>query len=157
MCEFRIGQTSGPLQWTSLPVNPCWSTRSWKIPIALRPRDNSNSIHSRYASLLQEERRPAGPEGPDPAKKPVVTSMAGFELRASLNSKSRWSLKWPLLKGTSVPTSPASEPRCLLTAGNRPPSRDELPSPPRSAEAANPASPTLSPVPASLCSRHCPC
>src|ERR1700733_3879343 len=54
------------------------------MPIALRPRDSSNSIISRYASLALLQRLPACPGNVTPGKKPVITSLAGFGCSAGL-------------------------------------------------------------------------
>src|ERR1035438_6515919 len=51
------------------------------MPIALRSRDSSSSIISRYASLAPE-RRLTGSGTVASGKKPVITSLAGFELSA---------------------------------------------------------------------------
>jgi hypothetical protein len=50
------------------------------LPIALRPRDSSNSISSRYASLAPDGRLPPCSGNRTSGKKPVITSLAGFEL-----------------------------------------------------------------------------
>jgi len=57
--------------------NPCLSTRSCQIPIALRPRDSSSSISSRYASPAPERRLTCSGIAAS-GKKPVITSLAGF-------------------------------------------------------------------------------
>ena len=52
------------------------------MPIALRPRDSSSSIISRYASLAPAERLASCSGNVTSGKKPVITSLAGFELSA---------------------------------------------------------------------------
>ena len=58
-----------------------------QVPIALRHRDSSSSIISRYGSLAPAVRLPSCADGVPEGKKPVVTSMAGFELRTGLEPK----------------------------------------------------------------------
>jgi len=96
--------------------------------------------------LLQDLRLPAGPEGADTAKNPVVNSMAGFELVVWIEPECRYSQKWPHLKKASVPTSRASEPPYQLFLDIAPSSRDEQPLPARSAEGTSTAAPTISRV-----------
>src|SRR5271156_3930635 len=57
------------------------------MPIALRPRDSSNSIISRYTSLAPDGRLPHCFGNLTSGKKPVVTSMAGFEVSAGVEPK----------------------------------------------------------------------
>src|SRR5207245_5668080 len=57
------------------------------VPIALRPRDSSNSIISGYASLAPDGRLPTGSGNLTSGKKPVITSLAGFELSAGVEQK----------------------------------------------------------------------
>ena len=47
-------------------------------------RDSSSSISSRYASLAPDGRLPACSGNVTSGKKPVITSLAGFELSAGL-------------------------------------------------------------------------
>src|SRR5258707_14683129 len=65
----------------------CRSTRSCQIPIALRPRDSSSSINSRYASLAPDGRLPPCSGNRTSGKKPVITSLAGFESSAGLDGE----------------------------------------------------------------------
>jgi len=67
-------------------VNPCVSTRSCQIPVALRPHDSSNSISLRKASLRPEDCLPTCPGGPFASKKPLVTEVAGFDPLAGFKS-----------------------------------------------------------------------
>src|ERR1700733_1624853 len=76
-CGHRILRILMPVG--SHALYPCLSTRSCQIPIALRPRDNSSSIISRYASLAPERRLTCSGTVAS-GKKPVITSLAGFEL-----------------------------------------------------------------------------
>src|SRR5208283_2617096 len=57
------------------------------IPIALRPRDSSDSIISRYASLAPEGRLPTCSGNLTSGKKPVITSLAGFALSAGVEQQ----------------------------------------------------------------------
>jgi hypothetical protein len=156
-----VNDAAGDLPQTPLHLGSTASPSVAAVPVGYPPRYGYTTTPTRSTrGTLNCCRTNAGQPGPEARilrKSRWSLLWPDLDRGLGLNPESRWSLKWPLLKGTSVPTSPESEPRCLLTAGNRQPSRDGLPSPPRSAEGANPTAPTLSPVPASLCSRHCPC
>ena len=57
------------------------------LPIALRPRDSSNSINSRYASRAPDRRLPISSGNLTSGKKPAITSFADFELSAGVEQK----------------------------------------------------------------------
>ena len=59
---------------------PAPSTKSCQMPIALQPRDGSNSIISRCASLATDGRLPPCSGKVTSGKKSVITSLAGFEV-----------------------------------------------------------------------------
>src|SRR6202050_2115945 len=55
--------------------------------MALRPRDSSSSINARHASLAPDGRLPPCSDNLTSGKKPVITSLAGFESSAGLDGE----------------------------------------------------------------------
>jgi len=84
-------------------------------------------------------------------EKPVITSMAGFELEEPVVTEVA------AFAGGFRPSLPATVMLSRPTSNNRQPSRDGLPSPPRSDAGTNQDAPARSPAPASLFPRHYPC